>query len=92
MGSYINKLFFQEALTVNVQMFYPDWTFLHFVTSATEVPLYIQSDHSGSLCPSCQHFSRQIHSHYWPILAQVNGYTYSFSVCFSSRPGTQILL
>jgi transposase len=68
MGSYSNKLFFQEAITVNVQMFYPDWTFLHFVTSATEVHLYIQSEHSGSLFPSCHRCSCRIHSHYWRTL------------------------
>lgn len=68
MGSYSNKLFSKEAIAVNIQRFYSDWTFLHFAHSATDVHLYIQSEQLGNPCPSCQHFSHHTHSRYWRTL------------------------
>lgn len=53
---------------MNIQLFYPEWTFLHTVQNPNAVHLDIQPVSSASRCHSCRRLSRRIHSCYWKTL------------------------
>lgn len=53
---------------MNIQLFYPEWSFIHAVQTPDAIHLYIEPVSSTSRCPSCRWLSRRIHSHYWRTL------------------------